>query len=198
MLQRLDAFRELIRHGHALLGEVVTYCRQAEAAVAELAAEKQAVDRIRPELEQARLRAEAEAQGARTALAQTEAQRAELADMRTALLAARSEMEQVQRAGLGRVESLEGSLREAREQQLRLEQELQRVRGQLVSSRNLDARLEQVDAIEARLRATEKELVETRTALDQERSRRNRAIALIKPKLPGAAPAAPEREGERP
>lgn len=182
MLQRLEAFRDLIRHGNALLGEVVAYCREAEAAVAELAADKQQVDQMRTELEQARSRADAEAEAARAALAQVEAQRRELTAMRSEVMKARTEMEQFERSQSHNAEALERSLREAKEQQAQLEHELVRVRSQSVSSRAIESRLAQIEQMETKLRLTERELAVTRNALETERGRRDRAIALIKPR----------------
>lgn len=182
VLDRLEAFRDLIRHGNALLGEVVVYCRQAESAVTQLASDKQEVDRVRAELEAARERAGAEADAARAAMAQVDVQRRELEAMRAELVNAKAEMETFQRGQTRDAEALEKSLREAKEQQVRLEDELRRVRTQAASARAMDSRLSQLDGIEARLRTTELELTETRLALENERSRRDRAIALIKPK----------------
>ena len=189
ILQRIDAFRDLIRHGHALLGEVVVYCRQAEAAVNELAADKQHIDRVRSELQDARTRADAEAEAARKAMAQVDAQRRELSEMRGELVKARSEMEHFQRTQSQAAESLERSLQEAKQQQLQLEQELQRVRAQTTSSRLIDARLAQIEQMESKLKLTERELADTRRALEEERGRRDRAIALIKPKQAAAEPS---------
>jgi chromosome segregation ATPase len=165
-----------------LLGEVVAYCRQAEAAVTQLAAEKQSLDEMRAELEGARARADAQAAAAHKAMSQVDVQRQELNAMHGELMKARSEIEQFQTAQRGAADSLEQSLREAKEQQQQLEQELQRVRTQTVSSRALDHRLAQVEQMETKLRLTERELSDTRQALETERSRRDRAIALIKPK----------------
>lgn len=161
---------------------MVAYCRDAEAAVNQLAAEKQDLDRVRADLEQARARADHEAEAARSALAHAETQRAELDGMRDELLKARAEMEQFNVAQRQGAADLERSLRESKDQQVRLEEELQRVRAQAVSSRTLDSRLGQLDQIQAKLRVTERELTDTRAALEAERSRRDRAIALIKPK----------------
>lgn len=182
MLERLEAFRDLIRHGNSLLGEVVAYCREAEVAVSQIAAEKHEIDRIRAELQDARERADAEASAARAAMAQAETQRRELGAMRNELLSARAELEAFQSTQAGNVDALETSLRDARIQQARLEQELQRVQAHSASSRSLDARLGQVEQMEAKLRVTERELADTRRALEDERSRRDRAIALIKPR----------------
>jgi predicted nucleic acid-binding Zn-ribbon protein len=182
VLDRLEAFRDLIRHGNALLGEVVVYCRQAESAVTQLASDKQEVDRMRTELEAARERAGAEADAARAAMAQVDVQRRELEAMRAELIKARTDMEAVQRGQSRDAEALESSLRQAKEQQVRLEDELTRVRAQAASSKAMHSRLAQLDGIQARLRTTELELAETRLALENERSRRDRAIALIKPK----------------
>lgn len=186
-MQRLEAFRDLIRHGHALLGEVVAYCQEAEAAVNQLAADKNDLDRMQAELEAARARADAEAAAARNAVAQVEAHRRELIGMRDELVKARSDMDAYHQAQHRSAEALERSLAEAKQQQRQLEDELQRVRGQTLSTRALDARLAQVGQMETRLRLTEKELAETRRALEAERSRRDRAIALIKPKSTDAA-----------
>lgn len=182
MLQRLEAFRDLIRHGNSLLGEVVTYCRDAEAAVSQLAADKQNVDAMRVELEQARSRADGEAAAARNALCQVETQRRELGAMRDELMKARADMQQFHRTQNQNAETLERSLQDAKQQQQQLEQELQRVRAQAATSRTIDHRLAQVEQMETKLRSTERELAETRRALESERSRRDRAIALIKPK----------------
>jgi chromosome segregation protein len=182
VLERLEAFRELIRHGNSLLGEVVAYCRDAEAALNQIEAEKQELDRVRQETQQARARADAEADAAHHALAQIEAQRCELNAMRDDLLKAHEEMAQFQQAQRDGAAALEASLHEARLQQQQLEQELQRVRAQTASTRTLDSRLSQLNEMQARLRTTEGELAETRLALEAERSRRDRAIALIKPK----------------
>jgi capsule polysaccharide export protein KpsE/RkpR len=172
-----------------LLGEVVTYCRDAEAAVSQLAADKQDLDQTRTELEEARARADAEASAARNALAQVDMQRQELGEMRGELIKARAEMEQLNRTQNNSAETLERSLREAKQQQIQLEQELQRVRAQAASSRTIDHRLAQVEQMETKLRLTERELAETRNALESERSRRDRAIALIKPKQAAEAGA---------
>lgn len=183
MLERLEAFRDLIRHGNALLGEVVAYCREAEAAVSQIAAEKQEIDRVRAELHEAQTRADSEAEAARQAMAQADVQRHQLGAMREELLKARAEIEAFQQTQAVNATALETSLRDARQQQLRLEEELQRVRAQAASSRTIDSRLGQVDQIETKLRVAERELAETRRALEDERSRRDRAIALIKPKV---------------
>lgn len=148
----------------------------------QLAAEKREVDRSRAELEQAHARADAEAEAARNALAHVEAQRGELEAMRTDLLKTRAEMEQFEQAQQQGAADLERSLGEAKAQQLRLEEELRRVRAQAVSSRTLDSRLGQLEQMQAKLRVTERELADTRQALEAERGRRDRAIALIKPK----------------
>lgn len=161
---------------------MVAYCRDAETALTQLAAEKQDLDRVRQEVEQGKARAEAEADAARTALALVDAQRRELNAMRDDLVKAREEMTSFQQAQRDGAAALESSLREAKQQQRQLEQELQRVRAQTASSHTLDTRLGQLDQMEARLRTTERELADTRTALETERSRRDRAIALIKPK----------------
>ncbi|HVU35290.1 MAG TPA: hypothetical protein VHE61_17775 [Opitutaceae bacterium] len=153
----------------------------------EIAADKKDLDRMRMDLEQARVRADAEADAARTALAQLDVQRRELEAMRTELLRARTEMEQFQANQSQNAEALESSLREARKQQTQLEEELQRVRSHSVSPRTLDARLAQLGHMEAKLHATERELADTRQALEEERGRRDRAIALIKPKPVEAA-----------
>ena len=182
VLERLEAFRDLIRHGNSLLGEVVAYCREAEAAVSQIAAEKQEIDRVRADLQDAQKRADAQADAARDAMAQADTQRRQLSAMREELLKARSEIDEFQRAQAANATALEASLRDARQQQLRLEDELQRVRAQATSSRTIDSRLGQVEQMEAKLRVTERELADTRRALEDERSRRDRAIALIKPK----------------
>lgn len=182
VLERLEAFRDLIRHGNVLLGEVVAYCHDAEAAVAQIAAEKQDIDRVRAELQDATNRAEAEANATRSAMAQVDAQRRELNEMRAELLAARAEVGEFQRNQDENAAALEQRLQEAREQQKKVEEELQRVRSQTASSRTLDNRLGQVEQMEARLRLAERELTDTRRALEDERSRRDRAIALIKPR----------------
>jgi hypothetical protein len=172
----------LIRHGNALLGEVVVYCRDAEAALNQLAAEKQDLDRTRAEVHEARKRADADAEAARSAMAQVDAQRRELAAMKDELVQARSEIQQFQETQQRGAKALEQSLVDAKQQQRQLEQELQRVRAQAATSRTIDSRLGQLDQMEARLRVTERELADTRQALEQERSRRDRAIALIKPR----------------
>jgi chromosome segregation ATPase len=182
VLERLEAFRDLIRHGNSLLGEVVTYCRDAEAAVAQFAAEKQDLDRTRDELQGAQQRAEQEATAARKAMAQVDAQRRELAEMRTELVKAREEVARFEREQSSHAGLLEQSLRQAKLQQAQLEEELQRVRAQAAATRSIDSRLGQIDQMEAKLRVTERELTETRRALEDERSRRDRAIALIRPK----------------
>jgi DNA repair exonuclease SbcCD ATPase subunit len=182
VLERLEAFRGLIRHGNALLGEVVAYCREAEAAVNQIAAEKQDIDHLRGDLQEARLRADTEANAARATMAQAEAQRREVSQMRDELLKAHAEIEQFQRIQSTNAETLEQSLIDARQQQIRLEEELQRVRTQATSSRTLESRLGQLDQMEAKLRVTERELADTRHALEDERGRRDRAIALIKPR----------------
>jgi chromosome segregation ATPase len=182
VLERLDAFRELIRHGNTLLGEVLVYCRDAEAALNQIAAEKQENDHVRSELEEARQRATSEANAVRDAMAQAETQRRELAEMRKELVAARAAVTTFEQTQAAAATGLEQRLREAKEQQARLEAELQRVQAQAASTRTLDAQLQQVDGMQAKLRATERELTETRRALESERGRRDRAIALIKPR----------------
>jgi chromosome segregation ATPase len=182
VLERLEAFRDLIRHGNNLLGEVVSYCRDAEAAVAQFAAEKQDLDRTRTELHEAQQRAEAEAAAAQKALGQVDAQRRELGEMRTELLKAREEVARFQKEQASNADQLEHSLRHAKQQQAQLEEEMQRIRLQATASRAIDSRLGQLDQMEAKLRVTERELQETRRALEDERSRRDRAIALIRPK----------------
>lgn len=192
VLERLDAFRELIRHGNLLLGEVIAYCRDAEAVITQLAAEKQDFDRLRNEIEDAKARADREAQAAQVALGQVESQRRELVAMRTELLKARGELDEFERSQSAGAEKLERSLAEARQQQTQLEQELERVRTQAASTRAIDARLVQIEQMESKLRVTERELADTRRALEDERSRRDRAIALIKPRsvtAPSGQPA---------
>lgn len=159
------------------------YCREAEAALNELAADRRAVDQMRVELEEARARADAEANAARVAMSKAETQRRELEEMRAELVKTRGDMDEFHRTQNKSAEILEQSLREAREQQTRLEQELHRVQAQTASSRTIDTRLAQLDQMETKLRTTERELATTRRALEDERGRRDRAIALIKPKL---------------
>lgn len=137
---------------------------------------------MRTDLEQARARADAEAEAARVTLAQVDAQRRELGAMRDELMKARAEMEQFERTQNQSAETLEHSLREAKQQQTQLEQELLRVCTQSVSSRAIESRLSQIEQMETKLRLTERELADTRLALEAERGRRDRAIALIKPK----------------
>lgn len=160
----------------------MVYCRQAEAAVNQLASDKQVLDRTRAELEAEKARAVEEAEAARALAAQLEEQRTELASMRAELARARADVEDVQQHQRLSAGELEKSAREAREQQARLAEELARVRSQSAASQLIETKLAAVDGIETKLRSTERELAETRRALEAERSRRDRAIALIKPK----------------
>ena len=182
ILERLEAFRDLIRHGNSLLGEVVSYCHEAESAVAQLAAEKQDFDRVRAELNVAREHADAEAQAARRAMVQVDAQRKELGEMKAELLSARDEVSRFHRDQTENTQTLEQSLVEAKQQQQRLEEELRRVQVQAHSTRTIETKLSELDQMEAKLRLAERELSETRRALEDERGRRDRAIALIRPK----------------
>lgn len=150
--------------------------------MAQLAAEKQDVDRVRGELQEARQRADAEAVAARKAMSQVDAQRRELGEMRLELVKAREEVARFQQQHSSNADLLEQSLQQAKQQQAQLEAELQRVRSQATASRSIDSRLGQLDQMEAKLRVTERELIETRHALESERGRRDRAIALIRPK----------------
>lgn len=192
VLQRLEAFRELIRHGNSLLGEVVAYCKEAEAAVAQLAADKQDIDRVRGELEEARSRADAEGEAARKAMAQVQQQSQELSAMREELVAARSEVDAFQRTQNENASALERSLEESREQQKRLEEELARVRSQSRPMPSLD-----LEAMQTKMRTTEALLEQTRRDLANERARRDRAVALIKPKAV-ADETAGQAEGTQP
>lgn len=189
VLERLEAFRALIRQGNALLGEVVVYCREAEAAVGQLAAEKATLDRARSEVQAARAQATADANTAARAMEQVEAQRAELGLMREELSRARSEMTAARASQNGVAEALERSLQDARQRQTELEAELDRVRSQGVSAHAIETRLVQIEQMESRLRAAERELSDARRALQDERGRRDRAIALIKPKAVAAEAA---------
>lgn len=189
VLERLEAFRALIRQGNALLGEVVVYCREAEAAVGQLAAEKATLDRARSEVQAARAQATADANTAALAMEQVEAQRAELGLMREELSRARSEMTAARASQNGVAEALERSLQDARQRQTELEAELDRVRSQGVSAHAIETRLVQIEQMESRLRAAERELSDARRALQDERGRRDRAIALIKPKAVAAEAA---------
>ncbi|PTX91345.1 hypothetical protein [Opitutus sp. ER46] len=180
-----------MRQGNALLGEAVAHCREADLALAQVAAERQDIERVRAELDRARDRAEAEAGVARSAMAQLETQRAQLSAMRDELLKARGDLEGFQRAQHASEESLQQRLTEAREQQQHLEAELERLRRQGEASRTLNTTLGQLDLLEGKLRVTERELAATRHALDEERGRRDRAIALIKPRALGVEETAP-------
>ena len=182
MLERLEAFRDLIRHGNNLLGEVVSYCRDAESALTQLAAEKQDFDRVRAELQNAREQADAEAQAARRAMGQVDVQRRELGEMKAELLTARDEVAKFRRDQTHTTSALEQSLAEAKQQQQRLQEELQRAHVQAHSTRTIEHKLGELDQMEAKLRLAERELSETRRALEDERGRRDRAIALIRPK----------------
>lgn len=141
---------------------------------------------MKSELEVVQARAQADAESSRAAVSQLEAQRRELSAMRAELLKARAEMDTFQSGQTENAASLERSLAEARQQQRQLEAELQRVRAQAMSAQTLDRRLGQLDEMEAKLRMNERELSETRRALEEERSRRDRAIALIRPKAVAA------------
>lgn len=181
-MERLEAFRDLIRHGNTLLGEVVTYCREAEAAVAQFATEKAGIDALQAQLTEATTALAIAGEEVRRGEAALEAERAAAGALRVELETIRAQVGTLQRTQTQREKELERSLAEATTRQIRLQQEISSSRAAVVESRSLDARLAQLDGIEAKLRSTERELLETRQALEQERSRRDRAIALIRPK----------------
>lgn len=182
-MERLEAFRDLIRHGNTLLGEVVTYCRDAEAAVAQFAAEKASVDVLQERLGEATTALATAGDDLRRVESALESERATCSAMRAELQTLRSQVGDLQRHQTQRETELERSLAESATRQIRLQQEITTSRAAAAESRSLDARLAQLDGIEAKLRSTERELLETRQALEQERSRRDRAIALIRPKV---------------
>lgn len=179
-MERLEAFRGLIRHGNTLLGEVVTYCREAEAAVAQFAAEKESVDSLQAKLTEATTAVALAGDEVRRLEAALDAERASVRSLHLELEAARSQVGSLQRGQSQREVELERTIAEAAKRQIRMQQELAAARTSAAASRSLDT---QLDGIEAKLRSTERELLETRQALEQERSRRDRAIALIRPKV---------------
>jgi len=111
--RQLDAFRELLREGERLLGEVLAFTRSAEQTLVELQAGKAAADR---ELE--RLRAERDERNQ-----QVDTLVAELAVLRASPVAARPQVAPVVTQG-----PLEQRLKNA-------EQELERTRLVLASER---------------------------------------------------------------
>ncbi len=182
-MERLEAFRGLIRHGNLLLGEVVTYCREAEQAVAQFAAEKESADVLKSQLIEANAVAAAANAEARHAEAALEGERMAVQGLRAELAEVRRQLDELQQHQSQREADLARTLAESTERHTRLMQEAAASQVALRESKQLDARLARAEGVEARLRSMERELLETRQALEQERGRRDRAIALIRPKL---------------
>jgi hypothetical protein len=182
ILQRLQSFQDLLRHGQSLLGETTALLQQAETMAQQIAAEKEATDRLRGELEEARAQANNQAEAANRALGQVEAQSKELAAMREELVQARSAVERFQEEQIQGAKALEDRLEESRKAQSNLETELARVRTAAPSVQVVQQNREGLVLMEKRLQATEDELKRTRHELESERARRNRMMALVKPK----------------
>lgn len=165
-----------------MLGETTALLQQAETMAQQIAAEKEATDRLRGELEEARAQANNQAEAANRALGQVEAQSKELAAMREELVQARSAVERFQEEQIQGAKALEDRLEESRKAQSNLETELARVRTAAPSVQVVQQNREGLVLMEKRLQATEDELKRTRHELESERARRNRMMALVKPK----------------
>ena len=184
LTERVEAFQDLLQHGHVLLGEVLAFAQNAENALAQLSADQAALDTARQQVEGERQRAEA-------ALQQVEQQRALLAAMRDEMERTRREMEtshELQSAG---AQQLEQALAESRRQQKTLEMELTRYRAKQEDANQVTNRTAAFAEMQRKLAQVQAELNTTRKTLDEERLRRNRALDMLGklPSSPAAAPA---------
>ena len=183
LTERVEAFQDLLQHGHVLLGEVLAFAQNAENALAQLSADQAALDTARQQVEGERQRAEA-------ALQQVEQQRALLATMRDEMEHTRREMEtshELQSAG---AQQLEQALAESRRQQKALETELTRYRSKKEDASQVTNRTAAFAEMQRKLAQVQAELNITRQTLDEERLRRNRALDMLG-KLPASAATAP-------
>jgi len=183
LAERVEAFQDLLQHGHALLGEVLAFAQNAENALAQLSADQAALDSARQQVEGERQRAEA-------ALQQVEQQRALLATMRDEMEHTRREMEtshELQSAG---AQQFEQALAESRRQQKALETELIRYRAKKEDASQATHRTAAFAEMQRKLAQVQAELNITRKTLDEERLRRNRALDMLG-KLPATPAATP-------
>ena len=172
----MEAFRDLLQRGSRLLGEVLTFTRNAEDALGAIEREKVRLDRERQALadEAAHMRVEAGERAAHLMALQDE-----LAALRARVDRASSEHSADRNA-------LELRLEEALARSRQLERELQHLSAK-ASSDAAESRLREFADLEQRTSALERELEQTRATLKSERARRDRAISLIKPSPSGAA-----------
>ena len=184
LTERVEAFQDLLQHGHALLGEVLAFAQNAENALAQLSADQAALDTARQQVEGERQRAEA-------ALQQVEQQRALLATMRDEMERTRREMEASHELQSASAQQLEQALVESRRQQKALETELTRYRSKKEDASQATNRTAAFAEIQRKLAQVQAELNITRKTLDEERLRRNRALDMLGklPATPAATPA---------
>jgi chromosome segregation ATPase len=184
LTERVEAFQDLLQHGHALLGEVLAFAQNAENALAQLSADQAALDTARQQVEGERQRAEA-------ALQQVEQQRALLATMRDEMERTRREMEASHELQSASAQQLEQALVESRRQQKALETELTRYRSKKEDASQVTNRTAAFAEMQRKLAQVQAELNITRKTLDEERLRRNRALDMLGklPATPAATPA---------
>jgi len=183
LTERVEAFQDLLQHGHVLLGEVLAFAQNAENALAQLSADQAALDTARQQVEGERQRAEA-------ALQQVEQQRALLATMRDEMEHTRREMETSHELQSASAQQLEQALAESRRQQKALETELTRYRSKKEDASQVTNRTAAFAEMQRKLAQVQAELNITRKTLDEERLRRNRALDMLG-KLPATPAAAP-------
>ena len=174
--ERVEAFRDLLQRGSRLLGEVLTFTRNAEDALGAIEREKVRLDRERQALadEAARMRVEAGERAAHLTALQDE------------LAALRARVDRASGEHLADRNALEVRLEEALARSRQLERELQHLSAK-ASSEAAASRLREFADLEQRTSALERELEQTRATLKSERARRDRAISLIKPSPSGPA-----------
>jgi chromosome segregation ATPase len=183
LTERVEAFQDLLQHGHALLGEVLAFAQNAENALAQLSADQAALDTARQQVDGERQRAEA-------ALQQVEQQRALLATMRDEMERTRREMEASHELQSASAQQLEQALVESRRQQKALETELTRYRSKKEDAGQVTNRTAAFVEMQRKLAQVQAELNITRKTLDEERLRRNRALDMLG-KLPATPVATP-------
>jgi chromosome segregation ATPase len=183
LTERVEAFQDLLQHGHVLLGEVLAFTQNAENALAQLSADQAALDTARQQVEGERQRAEA-------ALQQVEQQRALLATMRDEMERTRREMETSHELQSASAQQLEQALAESRRQQKALETELTRYRSKKEDASQVTNRTAAFAEMQRKLTQVQAELNITRKTLDEERLRRNRALDMLG-KLPATPAATP-------
>lgn len=175
MWERVEAFRDLLQRGSRLLGEVLTFTRNAEDALGAIEREKVRLDGERQVLadEAARMRVEAGERAAR------------LTSLQGELTALRARVDRASAEHSADRKTLELRLEDSLARSMQLERELQTFRAK-ASSEAAECRRREYADLEQRTSALERELEQTRATLQSERARRDRAISLIKPSPSGA------------